>query len=396
MNLFNKSALIRSLIFFSSFLALLTSCYGQPSKAPAEEIMTAAAQVDLYLPLLEGKSVALIVNQTSLIGNTHLVDTLLSRGVTIKKVFAPEHGFRGEADAGETIKSDIDEKTGLPIISLYGKNKKPSAEQLENIDIIIFDIQDVGTRFYTYISTMHYAMEACAENDKKMLILDRPNPNGHYVDGPILEPEFASFVGMHPIPIVHGLTVGELALMINGEKWLNDQQTCDVEIVKVRNYTHDSSYTLPVRPSPNLPNQQSILLYPSICFFEGTPGSLGRGTDFPFQVIGFPNPVYGTFEFTPVSKPGATSPPNINQKCYGLDLRNEMVSDEINLQYLIDFYNKSPKKDVFFTDYFKLLAGTEKLQNQISNGMSEKEIKETWKKPLEDYALIRDKYLLYP
>lgn len=396
MNLFKKSAMIRSLLFFSSFLGLLTSCYGQPSQAPVEEIETAASQLDLYLPLLEGKSVALIVNQTSLIDNTHLVDTLLSRGVTIKKVFAPEHGFRGEADAGETIKSAVDVKTGLPIISLYGKNKKPTAEQIADIDIIIFDIQDVGTRFYTYISTMHYAMEACAENSKKMLILDRPNPNGHYVDGPILEPEFASFVGMHPIPVVHGLTVGELALMINGEKWLKGQKTCEVEIIKVKNYTHDSSYVLPVRPSPNLPNQQSVLLYPSICFFEGTPGSLGRGTDFPFQVIGFPDPVYGTFEFTPVSKPGATSPPNEGKKCYGVDLRNETVPNELDLQYLIYFYNKSPRKDAFFTDYFKLLAGTEKLQKQISSGMSEEKIKETWKKPLENYNLMREKYLLYP
>lgn len=396
MNLFKKYVLIRSLIFFPMFLGMLSSCYSQPANDSSKKIITGAEQMDLYLPQLEGKNVALIVNQTSMIGDAHLVDTLLSRGVSIKKVFAPEHGFRGNADAGATIKNAIDTKTSLPIVSLYGKNKKPTTEQLSDIDIIIFDIQDVGTRFYTYISTMHYAMEACAENDKKMLILDRPNPNGHYVDGPILEPEYKSFVGMHPIPVVHGLTVGELALMINGEKWLKGGGVCEVEIIEVKNYTHDSSYILPVKPSPNLPNQQSILLYPSICFFEGTSGSLGRGTPFPFQVIGFPDPIYGSFEFTPVSMPGATSPPNENEKCYGVDLREVTVPAEIDLQYVIDFYNKSPKKDKFFIDYFNTLAGTDQLQKQIVNGMSEKEIKETWAEPLKTYEIMREKYLLYP
>lgn len=396
MNLFKKSVLIHCLIFIPTFSGLLTSCYGQPKTVATEKIITGANQMDLYLPQLEGKNVALIVNQTSMIGDTHLVDTLLSRGVSIKKVFAPEHGFRGNADAGATIKNAIDTKTSLPIVSLYGKNKKPTSEQLADIDILIFDIQDVGTRFYTYISTMHYAMEACAENEKKMLILDRPNPNGHYVDGPILEPDYKSFVGMHPIPVVHGLTVGELALMINGEKWLNDSHVCDVKVIKVKNYTHDSSYVLPIKPSPNLPNQQSIVLYPSICFFEGTPGSIGRGTPFPFQVIGFPNPVFGSFEFTPVSVPGATSPPNENKKCYGVDLREISAPTEIDLSYLIDFYDKSPEKDKFFTSYFNTLAGTDELQNQIREGMSETQIKETWAKPLEEYAVMREKYLLYP
>lgn len=396
MNLFNKSASCCGIFLLVLMLGVLTSCYSQPSHPPVAKIMTGADQTEMYLPGLKGKNVALIVNQTSLIGDTHLVDTLLSRGVSIKKVFAPEHGFRGEADAGETIKNATDQKTGLPIVSLYGKNKKPTAEQLQDIDIVLFDIQDVGTRFYTYISTMHYAMEACAENNKKVLILDRPNPNGHYIDGPILEPAHKSFVGMHPIPVVHGLTVGELAQMINGEKWLNKGLECDVEIIQMKNYTHDSAYVLPVRPSPNLPNQQSILLYPSICFFEGTAVSVGRGTPFPFQVIGHPDSDFGPFEFTPVSTAGAKNPPHENVKCYGLDLREVKVPAKLDLSYLIDFYNKSEQKDEFFTDYFKLLAGTEQLQRQIQNGLTEKEIRASWEESLKNYKSMRANYLLYP
>lgn len=396
MNLFNKSVSAGSILLITLMLGIQTACYSQPSSPAATHIVTGAEQMDLYLPKLQGKNIALIVNQTSMVGNTHLVDTLLSSGILVKKVFAPEHGFRGEADAGETIKSATDQKTGLPIVSLYGKNKKPTTAQLEDIDIVLFDIQDVGARFYTYISTMHYAMEACAENGKKMLILDRPNPNGHYIDGPILEAEHASFVGMHPIPIVHGLTVGELALMINGEKWLSGGQKCEVDIVPVKNYTHDSAYVLPIRPSPNLPNQQSILLYPSICFFEGTPASLGRGTLFPFQAIGYTDPAFGPFEFTPKSTPGAKHPPLENRKCYGLDLREVEVGAEINLSYLIDFYNKSSEKDKFFTSFFKLLAGTEALQEQIKSGMSEAEIKASWQEGLQDYKSMRTNYLLYP
>lgn len=349
-----------------------------------------------YLPLLQDKNVALIVNQTSLVGNTHIVDTLLSRGVKIKKVFAPEHGFRGEADAGEHIQNAVDTKTSLPIISLYGKNKKPSAEQLADIDLVIFDIQDVGARFYTYISTMHYAMEACAENNKAFLVLDRPNPNGHYVDGPILEPAYQSFVGMHPIPVVHGLTVGELALMINGEQWLENAVTCDLQVITAKNYAHNDTYILPVRPSPNLPNQQSIALYPSICFFEGTPVSLGRGTPFPFQAIGYPDPKFGDFTFTPVSTPGAKNPPLQNQLCYGKDLRKVAVKPGIDLSYLIEFYRKSTDKEKFFTSFFNLLAGTDQLRKQIVQGMSEAEIKQTWQKPLDDYKSMRKKYMLYP
>ena len=396
MNLFNKSS-SSSLLLIALVFGLATSCYSQqPTTPPAPVITTGADQMDLYLPMLKSKNIALIVNQTSMIGNTHLVDTLLSRGVAVKKVFAPEHGFRGEADAGETIKNATDTKTGLPIVSLYGKNKKPTPEQLEDIDIILFDIQDVGTRFYTYISTMHYAMEACAENNKSMLILDRPNPNGHYIDGPVLEPEHKSFVGMHPIPVVHGLTVGELARMINGEKWLNNGLQCEVEIIKVKHYTHDSTYVLPVRPSPNLPNQQSILLYPSVCFFEGTPISLGRGTTFPFQVLGHPDPAFGSFEFTPKSTAGAKNPPHENKKCYGIDLRDVEVGEGINLGYLIDFYNKSSEKEKFFTSYFKLLAGTGRLQQQIRDGLTEEAIKASWAEALQAYKGMRVNYLLYP
>ena len=395
MILFNKSV-SSGILLAILMLSALTSCYARQPAVNASQITTGAEQMDLYLPKLEGKNIALIVNQTSVIGSTHLVDTLLSRGIAVKKVFAPEHGFRGEADAGETVKNATDQKTGLPIISLYGKNKKPTSEQLQGIDIVLFDIQDVGTRFYTYISTMHYAMEACAENKKSMLILDRPNPNGHYIDGPVLEAAHKSFVGMHPIPVVHGLTVGELAQMINGEKWLNDGLQCEVEIIKVKHYTHDTAYELPVRPSPNLPNQQSILLYPSICFFEGTPISLGRGTPFPFQVLGYPDPSFGDFEFTPVSTAGAKNPPHENKKCYGVDLRKTKVADGIDLGYLIDFYKKSKQKDKFFTNYFKLLAGTEKLEKQIAAGLSEEEIKESWKDELQAYKRVREKYLLYP
>lgn len=396
MNLFNKSASAGNVLLVVIMLGILSSCYSTPSSRTSENIVTGAEQMDIYLPKLKGKSIALIVNQTSMVGNTHLVDTLLSKGIQIKKVFAPEHGFRGEADAGETIKSAIDKKTGLPIVSLYGKNKKPTAEQLNGIDVVLFDIQDVGTRFYTYISTMHYAMEACAENNKMMLILDRPNPNGHYVDGPILDSTYTSFVGMHPIPVVHGLTVGELALMINGEKWLTNGLECNVEVINTKNYSHDAAYELPVRPSPNLPNKQSILLYPSICFFEGTPVSVGRGTPFPFQVIGHPDPVFGSFEFTPKSTAGAKNPPHQDEKCYGVDLRTVAVPAGINLSYLIDFYNKSSAKDKFFTSYFRLLAGTEKLEQQIKNGLTEEEIKASWQNPLQEYKTMREKYLLYP
>ncbi|HEY8399691.1 MAG TPA: DUF1343 domain-containing protein, partial [Cytophagaceae bacterium] len=310
-----------------------------------DKIITGAEQLEQYLSLLKNKNVALVVNQTSVVGKTHLVDTLLSLGIKVRKIFSPEHGFRGDADAGERVNNEIDAKTGLPIVSLYGNNKKPNKESLKDVDIVIFDIQDVGVRFFTYISTMHYIMEACAENNKKVLILDRPNPNGHYVDGPVLDLKHKSFVGMHPIPIVHGLTVGELAMMINGEKWLDSGRTCDLQVIKVKNYDHKKRYSLPVKPSPNLPNDLSIQLYPHLCLFEGTTLSVGRGTEFPFQVVGHPNKAYGTFQFTPKSIPGmAKSPLHENKVCYGIDLRSLSGEESgFQLKYIMELYNKSPE-----------------------------------------------------
>lgn len=396
MNLFYKTFFLPlMLLLLMLHPVLLASCQGQRTN-DQPSIVVGAEQFGAYLPLLEGKRVALIVNQTSLVGTTHLVDTLLALDVDIQKVFAPEHGFRGAASAGEHIQNAVDERTSLPLISLYGHNKKPTPEQLADVDIVIFDVQDVGTRFYTYISTMHYAMEACAENNKGFLVLDRPNPNGNYIDGPILEPAFRSFVGMHPIPVVHGLTVGELAKMINGEKWLAEGLTCDLQVIKVKHYNHETPYVLPVKPSPNLPNHQAIKLYPSLCFFEGTPISVGRGTRFPFQVIGKPDPRFGSFRFTPVSMEGAKHPPYENQQCYGLDLRAVAVPSAIDLSYLIDFYRKSEDKKDFFKDFFNLLAGTDQLKQQIMAGKTEEEIKQSWAKPLEAYQNMRKKYLLYP
>jgi uncharacterized protein YbbC (DUF1343 family) len=320
----------------------------------------------------------------------------LSRGVKITTIFAPEHGFRGEADAGAYVKDAKDTKTGLPIVSLYGKNKKPSAEQLTNVDVLVFDIQDVGTRFYTYISTMHYIMEAAAEQNKEVLILDRPNPNGNYIDGPVLEPEHKSFVGMHPIPIVHGLTVGELANMINGEKWLEGQRQAKITVIPVSNYNHNLPYTLPVKPSPNLPNQQAILLYPSLCLFEGTNVSVGRGTPMPFQVIGSPYYKFKDFSFTPVSTPGATEPPYKNQVCYGKDLTDPTIAQPFTLAYLIDFYKNSTQQDKFFNNFFEKLAGTSELRKQIIAGKTEAEIRASWEPALANYKTLRKKYLLYP
>jgi uncharacterized protein YbbC (DUF1343 family) len=356
-----------------------------------------AAQFDKYLPLLKGKRVALVVNHTSLVGNTHLADTLLARKVKLVKIFAPEHGFRGDADAGEFVSNSTDKKTGLPLVSLYGKNKKPSAEQLADLDVMIFDIQDVGARFYTYISTMHYVMEACAENKKTCVVLDRPNPNGHYFDGPVLKPAFRSFIGMHAIPVAHGLTVGELAQMINGEGWLAGGKKCDLKVISVANYTHQTRYVLPVRPSPGLPNEVSVRLYPSVCFFEGTSVSLGRGTEFSFQVAGAPDPVYGPFTFTPRSNAIIKKPPYENQLCYGQDFRQD-TTNHFTLRYLLDFYKLTPDKSKFFlaTKHFDLLAGTDELKKQIQAGMTEAQIRETWKADLAKYAAVRKKYLLYP
>ncbi len=362
----------------------------------AKPLQTGAEQLELYLPQLKGKRVGLVVNQTSVVGQTHLVDTLVSRGVDVVTIFAPEHGFRGEADAGAYVKDAKDIRTGLPIVSLYGKNKKPSAEQLKNLDVLVFDIQDVGTRFYTYISTMHYMMEAAAENNKPVMVLDRPNPNGHYVDGPVLEKAHQSFVGMHPIPIVHGLTVGELAEMINGEKWLEGQRQADLTVVPVANYTHNTAYILPVKPSPNLPNAQAITLYPSLCLFEGTNVSVGRGTPTPFQVIGSPYYTEKDFSFTPESTPGATNPPYKGQACYGMNLTAPAKAQPFTLAYLLKMYKQSTEKDKFFNNFFEKLAGTSQLREQIKAGKSEAEIRASWEPALSDYKTLRKQYLLYP
>lgn len=390
-NFIGKVVMIFWLIFTISF----HSCHAQ-TQSVAENISPGAYQLDEYIPMLEGKRVGLVVNQTSVIGTTHLVDTLKQLSVDIKTVFAPEHGFRGDADAGATVKSGYDSKTQLPIISLYGNNKKPLPEQLENLDVLIFDIQDVGTRFYTYISTMHYVMEACAEQNKKLIILDRPNPNGMYVDGPVLEMKNQSFVGMHPIPVLHGLTVGELARMINGEEWLKNKVKCDVTIIPVKNYNHALPYSLPVQPSPNLPNDLSIQLYPSLCLFEGTAISVGRGTVYPFQQIGHPSLTEYTHSFTPVSMPGSSlHPPFENEKCYGI-LFEDKIKGGFSLKYLIAFYNQFPEQQAFFNNFFIKLAGTVELQQQIMAGFNEEDIRTSWKNDLFHYNKMREQYLIYP
>lgn len=380
------------------FLAFFLTAISHQS-AHGQQVLVGAEQSHLYLPLLQGKKVGLVGNQTSILpqsANKHVVDLLLEKGVQVKKVFVPEHGFRGTADAGEKVDNSVDQKTGLPIISLYGNNKKPSADQIKDLDVVIFDLQDVGTRFFTYISTMHYVMEACAEQGKKVIIFDRPNPNGGYIDGPMLKPGFESFVGMHNIPIVHGLTVGELAQMIKGEKWLKGGLTVDLEVIPVANWRHAQAYNLPIKPSPNLPNDLSIKLYPSTCLFEGTVASLGRGTYFPFQVYGYPDPKFGDFTFTPVSIDGMSkTPPHQDKLCYGRDLRGESMNHQFTLSYLLEAFQKSGMKEKFFNNYFNTLVGTDELKKQILAGKSEAEIRESWKAGHEDYKNKRQKYLIY-
>lgn len=367
----------------------------------AHPIVTGADRVDLYLPLLEGKQVAIVSNQTSVLKNSekepqHLVDFLhQNKNVKVAKVFAPEHGFRGTADAGENIVDGIDTKTGLPIISLYGKNKKPSSNQLEGVDVVVFDIQDVGARFYTYISTLHYVMEACAEKNIPVILLDRPNPNGHYIDGPVLELKHKSFVGMHPVPVVYGMTIGEYGKMINGEKWLSNEVICELTVIPLKNYAHEASYDLPIKPSPNLPNSKSINLYPSLCFFEGTTISAGRGTNMQFQIFGSPYQSKGNFSFVPQPNEGAKYPKHQGKNCVGEDLRATKKLDKIDLTWLVSAYENNTKPP-FFNSFFTKLAGTEKLQEQIENGVSPEEIRKSWTKELNDFKEIRKKYLLYP
>ena len=352
-----------------------------------------------YLPLIIDKNIAIVSNHTSQFikesKSIHLVDSLLKLNVQVKKVFAPEHGFRGNLDAGEKIINSIDEKTGIPIVSLYGKKRKPSFEDLDEIDVIIFDIQDVGARFYTYLSTMHYVMESCAENNIELIVLDRPNPNGHYIDGPIMTKESMSFVGLHPVPIVYGMTIGEYAKMINGEKWLRNNLNCKLKVIEITNYDRNKKYKLTFKPSPNLPNQQSINLYPSLCFFEQTPVSVGRGTEKQFQVIGTPYWENFKFNFTPKSMPGAKYPKHENLTCYGLNLENEEYLSKIDLKWLILAYKNEKNKDNFFKSGFHRLAGNKLLEEQIKKGLSAKEIRKTWKNGLDNFKLIREKYLIY-
>ncbi len=368
-------------------------------------IITGAESTDLYLNLLKGKNVAIVANQTSVIEKkekrkkkrefVHIVDSLLSLKINIKKVFAPEHGFRGKEDAAAYVADDIDAKTGLPILSLHGKSKKPSAKQLENINVVIFDIQDVGVRFYTYISTLHFVMEACAENGVSLIVLDRPNPNGHYIDGPVLEPKHTSFVGKHSVPVVYGMTIGEYAQMINGEKWLKNGMQCDLKVIPLKNYTHNSKYALPIKPSPNLPNDKSINLYPSLGFFEGTTINAGRGTEFQFQRYGAPFFKKTNFSYTPKANEGAKYPKHKNKLCYGVDLRKTKSLDKIDLSFLIDAYQKTPKTKKFFGSTFTIHAGTEKLQQQLEQGFSEEEIRASWVDGLEEFKVVREKYLIY-
>lgn len=359
----------------------------------ASNIIPASHRINSYIHLVTNKNIAVVSNQTSVINNTHIVDSLIKLNIKVKKVFAPEHGFRGKKDAGEIVNDNFDKKTGLRIVSLYGKNKKPTKFQLENIDIILFDIQDVGVRFYTYLSTLHYVMESAAENNIPVIVLDRPNPNNHYIDGPVLKKDFSSFVGLHPVPIVYGMTIGEYAKMINGEKWIKKQ--CNLTIIKMKNYTRNQGYQLPIKPSPNLPNTKSINLYPSLCLFEGTNVSVGRGTNIPFQQFGSPY-LKGKYNFTPESINGSKNPKHKGLKCYGTNLQYlDIYLNSINLNWIINCYNETSDKEKFFNSFFDKLAGTNQLRNDIVDGKNESEIKKGWQKDLKKFLQIRQKYLIY-
>jgi uncharacterized protein YbbC (DUF1343 family) len=393
------------LIIFSSVSSCIFFMPGElmkPFPNFSLPIICGDQQTTEYLPLLKGKHVALMVNQTAMLGKTHLADSLYTLGVDVKKIFAPEHGFRGTADAGKNIRDTIDPQTKIPVISIYGEKKKPTAADLAGIDIVIFDIQDVGARFYTYISSLHYLMEACAENNVELLVLDRPNPNGWYVDGPVLQKDFQSFVGVDPLPIVHGLTIGEYAQMVNGEKWLPHGGQCKLRVIQCLEYQHTNKFSLRVKPSPNLQDSLAIALYPSICMFEGTNISVGRGTDYPFEVIGSPKTGFqNAYEFTPQSKPGATNPPFVNQMCYGYDLRRELNIEHkgtFTFQYIIEMYKIYPDKNDFFlkSNFFDKLAGTDAIKKMIVDGKTEKEIRASYQKDLLAYKAMRKKYLLYP
>lgn len=388
---------------------LIMSCGNKSSNdvvVPEDKIILPGAnQFDQYGEILKNKRVGLVANQTSVVKNIHLLDHLIRKGIDVKKIFTPEHGFRGKADAGEKVSSNLDAKTGLPIVSLYGKNKKPSKDNLQDLDCMVFDLQDVGVRFYTYISTLHYVMEACAENNIPLIILDRPNPNGHYIDGPMLEENFSSFIGLHPVPVVYGMTIGEYGLMINGQNWLKNGVKTNLTVIPCENYTHNRLYELPIKPSPNLPNIRSILLYPSLCFFEGTHVSVGRGTNKQFQQIGAPQLSAGkTFRFKPVSMEGAKYPKHENQFCYGDDLSGINVEalhsklKELDLKFVIEYFQYfDSNNQAFFLEnnFFDKLAGTDKLRQQIIQGLTEDQIRATWQDDLAKFKEIRVKYLLY-
>jgi uncharacterized protein YbbC (DUF1343 family) len=411
-------------LFILALLSYSIVANAQPSHKAIKKINNPAVisgteRMEVYLPMLKGKSVAVFANQTSIVKGTHLVDTLIKSGIKVVKIFGPEHGFRGTADAGEHVENGIDKKTGLPVISLYGDHKKPTADDFKNVDVLIFDIQDVGVRFYTFISSLEYCLEACLENHKPMLILDRPNPNGFYVDGPVLDKKFKSFVGMQPVPIVYGMTIGEYALMLAGEKWLSakanainaynitTQPTVDtpfhVQVIKCKNYDHTTKYVLPVNPSPNLKEMQSIYLYPSTCFFEGTVMSEGRGTDKPFQIFGHPALPKNLFAFTPNPNAGAKSSKCFNQQCYGWNESGtpaevlQKLNGKIQLKYLLNAYQLFPGKDSFFlkNNFFNKLAGNDELMQQVKDGKSEATIRSSWEPALANFKKIREKYLLY-
>ncbi len=382
---------------------LVNHSYVQLEAAPAQKgLVVGAERMDVYLSLLAGKRAGFVVNQTSCVGAQHLIDTLYRRGVAVARIFAPEHGFRGEADAGEKIKDGHDVRTGALIASLYGKRKKPSPKDLDSLDVVVFDIQDVGARFYTYISTLFYVMEACAEQGKPVIVLDRPNPNGHLIDGPVLDMRFKSFVGIAPIPIAHGCTVGELARMYKGEGWINKAQELDLTVIPCAHYRHSTPYDLPVKPSPNLPSARSVLLYPSLCLFEGSTCSLGRGTDFPFEVVGHPDFGVDSFQFIPMPNLGNKAPLHDHWVCKGWDFRpisedSLRRRDQLNISWLLDYYKAFPNKPVFFRkdNFMDLLAGTDAFRKQILEGKSEAEIRATWAEGLEAYKAMRKKYLLY-
>lgn len=408
---------MKFLFLLITTLCCFSFCFSQDT---VKTIIPGAYRTNVYVPLLKGKRIGVFANQTSVIGNTNLIDTLLKLGINITKIFSPEHGFRGNADAGASTANSIDSATRIPIISLYGKKNKPTADDLKDIDVLLFDIQDVGVRFYTYISSLQYFMEAAAENSKPMMILDRPNPNGFYIDGPVLDTGYKSFIGMQPVPVVYGMTIGEYAMMISGEGWLSTdaankkfawyknyaENSVDTPfhflVIKCQNYIHSSRYQLPVKPSPNLPGINSVYWYPSICFFEGTNISEGRGTDEPFQIFGAPSLPKNMFAFTPVSRQGAASPKYVNQNCYGWNVTNIRADDGIlHLQYLIDAYKLFPNKDSFFIpsksgDYFfNKLAGNATLMQQLKDGKTENEIRASWQSGLNKFKQIRAKYLMY-